>query len=150
MFDVPEEERAQRVMATDDFCIISPAEVDVDGDTTYWIRATLDVPVHGVDEPFCWGLWVSQSKDAFERYRETYDEDQSGGVSFGWLPVHMKHYRNADDSWPMLECDVRWGEPGKRPKLSLWECENQLYTDQRDGISWDQAIAIAAPLLHGS
>lgn len=150
VFDVPEEKREARVQANDDLCIIRPSADDPDGETSYWIRAVLDVPIHGVDEPFCWGVWVTQSQPAFERYVETFDQDQSEDGSFGWLPVHMKHYRNEDGSWPMLACDVYWGAAGQRPKLILQECDDRLYIDQRDGISWDEAMAIAAPLMHGA
>ena len=148
VFEVPEAERELRIWATDDLCIIGPAEGEPESETRYWIRTTLDIPIIGAAEPFCWGLWVSQSKVAFDRYCETFDEDQSEDGSFGWLPVHMKHYRNPDGSWPMLECDVKWGAVGQRPKLSLWESDNRLFFDQRDGISWDKAISIAAPLMH--
>lgn len=145
---MPEAERAERVTASDDLCVIRPSSDDPEGMTTYWIRATLDVPIHGAAEPFCWGVWVSQSKESFERYQATFDDDQSGDGSFGWLPVHMKHYRDPDGSWPTLECDVEWGSSGQRPKIKLWESDNPLYQDQRDGISWDQAVAIARPLMH--
>ncbi len=150
VFEVPEDERDLRVEADDDLCIIRPTKGESDDQTSYWIRVTLDIPIIGADEPFCWGVWVSQSRDSFERYVETYNEDQTGNDSFGWLPVHMKYYRNADGEWPSLKCDVNWGAPGKRPKIVLWECDNQLYRDQRDGISWDKAIAIAAPLMHAT
>ena len=150
VFEVPETEREARVWANDDLCIIRPAGDEPESETTYWIRAILDIPIHESDEPFCWGLWVTQSQDSFERYRETFDQDQSEDGSFGWLSVHMKHYRNPDGSWPMLECDVNWGPAGQRPKVTLWDSESQLFKDQRDGISWDKAIAIAAPLMHPS
>jgi len=148
IFDVPESERDDRVLATDDLCVILPPKGQDESETTYWIRATLDIPIKGVSEPFCWGVWVSQSKEAFERYRETFDLDQSDDGSFGWLPVHMAHYRNADGSWPMLKCNVEWGPKGKRPKIEIQECDNQIYLDLRDGISWEKAIEIAAPLMH--
>lgn len=150
LFDVPEAERPDRVYATDDFCIIRPADGEPEDATSYWIRATLDIPIHGADEPFCWGVWVTQSKESFDRYRDTFDDDQSEDGSFGWLSVPMAHYRDADGNWPNLKCDVRWGPKGQRPKVDLWECEHPLFYDQRDGISWEQAIAIAAALMHGS
>ena len=148
VFDVPEDERVLRVTSTDDICIIRPSADDRDERTTFWIRTILELPIHGVPEPFTWGLWVSQSEEAFERYVDTFDDDQSDDGSFGWLPVHMAAYRNPDGSWPMLKCDVSWGPIGKRPELRLWECDNQLYIDQRDGISWERAIEIATPLMH--
>ena len=148
VFDVPEEERDARVVANNDLCIIYPSADEPDSLPSYWIRAVLDIPIHGAAEPFCWGLWVTQSRESFDRYQATFDLDQSDDGSFGWLPVHMKYYRNSDGSWPMLECDVRWGPTGSRPTIHLWECDNQLYRDQRDGISWEKAIEIASPLMH--
>lgn len=148
VFEVPQAEREARVQATNDLCVIRPAQGESEDHTSYWIRGTLDVPIIGADEPFCWGVWVSQSQESFERYVRTFDDDQSGDGSFGWLPVHMKYYRNGDGEWPSLQCNVHWGTPGQRPKIVLWECDNQLYQDQRDGISWEKAIEIAAPLMH--
>lgn len=148
IFEVPEAERDQRVTATDDLCVIHPAEGDADGETTHWIRVILEIPILGAAEPFLWGVWVSQSKESYDRYVETYHSDQSDDSSFGWLPVHMAHYRDPDGSWPVLECQVVWGIKGKRPKIILWESDSQLYRDQRDGISWEEAIRIATPLMH--
>lgn len=149
IFDVPEADRPRRVQADDDLCIIHPADGEGEEQAGYWIRATLEIPIHGADDPFCWGVWVTQSRASFDRYVQTFDEDQSGDGSFGWLPVHMQYYRSADGSWPWLECDVNWGVRGQRPQIVLRECDHQLYRDQRDGISWDKAIEIAAPLMHG-
>ena len=133
----------------DDLCVIRPAADDLDGAISYWIRATLDVPIHGADEPYCWGLWVSQSKESFERYAKTFDGDQSGDGSFGWCPVPMKYYRRSDGSWPSLERDVEWFGGNERPKIVLRPSDDQLAIDQRDGISWDKAIEIARITMHG-
>ncbi len=125
VFDVPEDER----------------------ETSHWMSVTLDIPTDGANEPFCWGVWVSQSREAYERYVDTCDADQSEDGSFGWLPLHMAYYRKADGSWPPLKCSVNWSSKGQRPKIELQECDEQLYPGQRDGISWEKAIEIAAPLM---
>jgi hypothetical protein len=44
-----------------------------------FVRACLEIPIHGVSEPFLWGVWVSLSQKNFDRYVTTYDHpDRSG------------------------------------------------------------------------
>ena len=149
-FDVPEEERKERVRLTSDLCEIAPPADEPERGTGYFIRTTLDIPIHGVDEPFCWGVWVSQSEDAFRRYVETYDGDQSGMGSFGWLNATMPGYeeRDADGLVRSVPCDVLWDQKGERPKVKVQECDHPLFTDQRDGISWERAAELAQRALH--
>nr|WP_237212715.1 DUF2199 domain-containing protein [Ruegeria lacuscaerulensis] len=144
-FDVPEDEREKRVRATEDLCQIDPSS-DEDGDATiYCIRVILEIPIKGAKEPFTWGVWVTQSKESFEKYVDTFDEDQSSQSSFGWLPVTMPFYKSSEAGAPFehLECDVHWGSPGQRPKACLWESEHPLAVDQRSGISWQKASEMA-------
>ena len=63
-----------------DFCVIT----DTEG-TDYFIRAVLEVPIHGAEKPFLWGVWVSLSQESFKRYWDTYDDPQVGEGFFGWL-----------------------------------------------------------------
>src|ERR1700678_4446973 len=61
--DVPEVERAERTTLTPDRCTVR----DHDGEH-YFIRGLVLISVHGQDEPFGIGAWVSQSRENFERY----------------------------------------------------------------------------------
>jgi len=144
-FDVPEDQREARVRATDDFCEIAPDGNDPDGHRFYFIRVVLDVPIVGADEPFRWGVWVTQSAEAFARYVETYQQDQSQDGSFGWLMVDLPVYNRAEAGAYLesLECDIQWGAAGQRPKAVLWESDHPLAIDQQNGIDWDRAIEIA-------
>ncbi len=149
-FDVPESERDARIKLSDDLCVILPAPDDREGETIYCIRVTLDIPIHGAPDPFCWGVWVTQSEDSFERYVETFFGDQSGDGSFGWLAVTMPYYDESSPGEPFeaLACDVEWGPVGKRPKVILQEATHQLYLDQRNGISWEKATLLARAMMH--
>lgn len=146
-YDVPEAERAGRVRIGDYFCQIKPASDDTNGSSIQCIRAVLDIPIKGVNEPFTWGVWVTQSKESFEKYTETFGDDQSSLGSFGWLAVDMPFYNISDSGAPIehLECDVDWGDKGRRPKISLWRNAHQLAVDQRTGISWRKATKIVNP-----
>lgn len=142
--DVPENERENRVKLNSDLCEILPSD-GTDDDAIHCIRTVLEIPIIGMDEPFTWGVWVTQSPDSFQRYVKTFLEDQSDQVSFGWLPVTMPYYHslNPDGSLLHLECDVDWGAKGARPKLALWDSDHELSVDQQRGISIEKATKIA-------
>lgn len=142
---VPEEEREHRIIRDSDFCLIRARMNEESDDDIFAIRVNLEIPIHGSDEPFSWGVWVSQSEQSFFRYLETYEEDQRNEVSFGWLPVTMTYYRDFDSEEfsGSLACDVHWGPKGWRPTVTLHECDHPLYLDQANGINWDKAIMIA-------
>lgn len=146
---VPKNERADRVKLDDDLCIVRPDPKENSDKEIFAIRVTLEIPIHNCPEPFQWGLWVSQSKDSFFRYVETYEEDQSNESSFGWLPVTMPYYGDFDSEEfsGSLACDVNWGPKGQRPTIKLHECDHPLYFDQANGISWDRAVEIAREQL---
>ena len=143
-----EENRKKFAKANDDLCEILPTDDGQITEAEYYIRCTLDIPINGAVDPFCWGVWLSQSKDNFERYVETFDKNQDGDGSFGWLSVAMPYYKEKSPNQNHLAADVMWGT--KRPKVYLHECDHPLYIDQRDGISWDKAIEIITPLMHSS
>ena len=144
-FDVPEADRDDRVRISDDICHIKPAKVDEDVEDVFCIRIVLEIPIKGADDPFTRGVWVTQSKDNFENYVETFGQDQAALGSLGWLAVNMPFYNLSDPGAPLLhlECDVQWGTKGRRPKAILWESSHPLSVDQREGISWKKAITIA-------
>jgi len=142
-FDVPEEEREDRTFLTSDLCVID--------DKIFLIRAILEIPIHGVEEPFTWGIWVSQSEENFLRYQDTYDDDQSGITTFGWLAATMPGYNERDEEGLLvnLKTNVMWQAPGDRPIVELQDCDHPLYRDQRDGISWERAVELAQLTMHG-
>ncbi len=139
---IPEDELSERVHETSDTCVID--------DKQFYIRGLLEIPIHGAADPFVWIVWVSQSEASFDRYMETYDEDQSGIVTFGWLPMILPDYCDhpVPDGGSSLACDVVWRPEGERPLVRPHECDHPLYRDFAEGISWQRAIAIADKILH--
>ena len=117
-FDVPETERNDRVQYDDDLCMITPRENDTTEDPIYYIRCILEIPIKGASEPFMWGVWITQSKENFERYIETFEANQSNEKSSGWLLVDLPFYNNARTGEPLthLECEVHWGPKAKDQK----------------------------------
>ncbi len=141
-FTVPENEVEARVEINSDLCSID--------DEAFYIRAILEIPIEGVEEPFTWGVWVSQSEDSFDRYSATYDDDQSGDGSFGWLTVAMPGYDLSapEEDFEQIPCDVSWSVPGQRPVVVPHETDHPIYHDFINGISWDRAIELARRMMH--
>ncbi|MEL6977929.1 MAG: DUF2199 domain-containing protein [Pseudomonadota bacterium] len=141
-------EKDARVRLSDDLCRLR-ALGDGEEDA-FFIRVTLEIPIHGSEAPFLWGVWVSQSAESFARYLKTFDDDQSGDSSFGWLVDTLPGYRRRTDNGALenLACDVFWGSERRRPTIRIQECDHPLFFDQRDGVSVERAIALAQLALH--
>jgi hypothetical protein len=125
-----------------DLCTITDGE-----HTDYFVRAVLEVPIHGVTDPFTWGVWSSLSEKSFRRYVETYDTPVEGDGFFGWvcnrIPWYPEHGSLATDVVVQLN--------GQRPRLILHHGssnDHPLIIDQREGITIAKAQEIAEYLTH--
>src|SRR6185436_5543324 len=69
------DEKTIRGQSTSDLCI-------VDGDR-HFLRGILPIACEGHDEPFCIGIWVETSREAYQRYVQLYrDPDQGNEPPF--------------------------------------------------------------------
>lgn len=140
--NLSEVQRATMGRLSSDFCTITHDE-----GTDFFIRAVLEVPIHGIEDPFLWGVWVSLSEKSFTRYVETYDEPVEGEGFFGWVC-------NAIPAYPYHEsrpADVVVQLGGRRPKVLLHRGEPEtdlLVIDQVNGISVGRAQEIAELAFH--
>lgn len=141
-FDVPEEERKARIFLNTDTCVID--------DKLFFIKGIIDIPIHGASEPLTWGVWVSQSEESFNLYRETMGTDCTGQGSFGWLAATMPGYNDLDErgNTVQLKCNAKWQTAGQRPVIQVQECDHPLYRDHHEGISWDRAIELVQLMPH--
>jgi len=125
-----------------DLCLIKHNE-----GTDYFIRTILEIPIHGIEEPFTWGVWVSLSEKSYARYAETYDNPVEGDGFFGWLCNRLPSYPDT----LALATDVHVQLGGLRPTLHLHHGdadEHPLVIDQRQGISIARAQEIAELISH--
>ena len=137
-----DEQKASIATLTDDFCTITHDE-----GTDRFIRAVLEIPIHGAEEPFLLGVWVSLSEKSFNRYRDTYDEPAAGEGFFGWVcnRIHLYPYDNSRPS------DVFVQPSGQRPKVVLHRGDPEddpLVIDQVNGISVARAQELAERAMH--
>lgn len=130
----------ENVKAGEDLCFYA----DEDG-MHYFARVVLNIPIHGVSEPFTWGIWVSLSKDSYEHYVKTWNEPDTSNAYFGWVCSKLPYYQNTYS----LATDVHQQAEGKRSYLCLHEIENELYNDFKNGISIEKAQKIAEIAMHG-
>ena len=135
-----QEQKAAMGKISSDLCTIRHDE-----GTDYFIRAILEIPIEGVDEPFLWGVWVSLSEKSFGRYVKTYNEPVEGDGFFGWLCNQLPAY-----PWEAARpADVLVQLGGQRPIVRLHRVEGDpLVIDQLNGISVTRAQQIAERSLH--
>jgi len=137
-----DEQKASMGRLSDDFCTVTHDE-----GTDYFVRAVLEVPIHGVEDPFLWGVWVSLSKKSFDRYYETFDDPVQGEGFFGWVCNDIGVY-----PYPSTRpADVEVQSGNQRPKVVLHKGDpedDQLVIDQAQGISVARAQELAEKALH--
>lgn len=116
---------------------------DEDGEH-YFVRGCIEIPIHGIADPFIWGVWVSLSRTSYDRYVETYDAPATSDSYFGWLcnnlPWYEKTYSLKTQVSPRLE--------GVRPYIDLERTSHPLSVDLYEGISIEKARQIAQAIAH--
>lgn len=129
-FEVPEEERGQRIEVTSDTCIIDNED--------FFIRGIIEIHVHDYPHIFGFGVWVSQKRENFYSYVENSDSDEIGPF-FGWLCNNIAYYK---EPTLLLQTMAHFRGDGLRPSIELEPTDHPLAIDQRDGISLAKAWEI--------
>lgn len=91
-----------------------------------------------------WGVWVSLSKQSFDRYVETYEAPDTTDQYFGWLCNSLPYY---PETFPM-KTQVHPRTNNVRPYIELEDSEHPLSVDFRNGISIERAQEIAEHAMH--
>ncbi len=126
-FNVPEEELGQRVFITSDLCVIDNEH--------FLIRGVIEIPVHGQEDPFGFGVWVSQKEENYQTYVDNF-ESGSIGPFFGWLSNQLSCY---DEDTFCLKTVAHFRGDGQRPLIEVESTDHPLSVDQRNGISLERA-----------
>jgi len=69
---VPEAERETRISLGSDDCVID--------EKGFFVRGLIEIPVHGYDDAFIWGAWVSLSEANYLKFVEYFDEDKRSHI----------------------------------------------------------------------
>ena len=110
----------------------------------HFIRVCLEVPIHGVADPFMWGVWVSLGQKSFDRYVETYNHPDTTDSYFGGLCTYLPYYEKTY----AIKTRVHPREGGTRPFIIPEKTDHPLSVDFHEGISISRAQEIAEAAMH--
>lgn len=133
-YGVPAGERDSRCVLGTDTCVID--------EQYFYVRGCLEIPVHGADEPFIWGVWVSLSRSNFDLFVDCYDREHRShiGPFFGWLSTKLSFYPSTEN----LKTMAHLRDGGLRPLIELEPTDHPLAIEQREGIDVDRVAAFHA------
>jgi hypothetical protein len=138
--EMPEDERARRALSSNDQCVL-------DGQS-FFVRASIELPVLDAAQPFSWGVWVSVSEDDFDRMHGAWeDEGRESAPPFSGTLATSLPTRIYPPSLG-LDGEVQTQPVGIRPLFELGPADHPLVREQRAGITIARVTEFAATLLH--
>ena len=103
-------------------------------DEDFFVRGCLEIPVHGQDEPFVWGVWV-----------ETIGQvSREEGPHFRWLCSRLPGYPDTLH----LKTNVYFRPSNLRPRVEVEPTDHPLAVDQRNGVSVEALRRVVEANLH--
>ncbi len=139
-FEVPAEEREERILVNDDICVVD--------NEFFFIRGCIEIPILEMDDYFVWGVWCSLSEKSFNRVMELSDAEdvENEPPFFGWLNTSLPI-----DVYPEtlnLKTNVYLKNNNLRPFVQLQATEHPLAIEQQNGITIDRLHEIAGIIMH--
>lgn len=137
-YTIPEAERQNRSLLTEDYCAIDNKD--------FFVRGCLEIPIIGREGPLIWGVWVSLSRTNWLRERSLAQDPSRTAEPpyFGWLSSRIEIYPDT----AALKTSVRTQVVGKRPLIELQPTDHPLAVEQRGGITENRLIEIAELIEH--
>ena len=113
----------------------------------HFIRGLVQLPIIGGDDVFDWGVWVSLSKDSFQRVLDSWETPgrEMEPPFFGWFSTELSQY---SPSTINLKTHVHTRAVGTHPLIELEPTDHPLAVEQRMGITMDRVRQIAEAILH--
>ncbi len=135
---VAPEEIDERIVMTADQCVIDGRE--------FYLRGRIPVPVHGLEEPFIWGVWAEVGPKDFFRSNELWSTPgrEAEPAFKGYLDSDLFIFGNTINLEVMVETQV----VGRRPHFTVIDPAHGLARDQREGMSMERVVEIAEMILH--
>jgi hypothetical protein len=124
-----EEERRERALLNEDFCII-------DGNR-YFLRCIAEAPIEGYSERFGWGVWCEVPWNGFKKVWEAYSYDdalQEIEIE-GRIANALQHYPDTLG----LACQIKLFDDGLRPHATAFG-DHPFARHQAHGMTIDEAI----------
>ncbi|MDG6102454.1 DUF2199 domain-containing protein [Dactylosporangium aurantiacum] len=123
----------------EELCFVELPELE---EQHFFIRALIEVPIHGVRDALTYSVWVSLSAAGFARAVEQWEDPQRAAEPpfFGQLANRIPGYPET----LRLRVRVHTRPPGLRPLVEVRAHEHPLAAHQRDGIAAHELTAVAA------
>lgn len=117
----------------------------VDG-SYFFVKGNLLIPVLGNEDYFAWTVWVSLSKENFERTVNLWDSNDRDAEPpyFGWLSNEIAVFPGSLN----LKTIVHSQPVGLRPTIELEPTDHPLAVEQRTGITIARVQEIAEMVIH--
>jgi hypothetical protein len=124
---------------SEDFCVLEGGH--------FMIRAVLEIPVHGIAQPWGFGCWTSLSRANFDKYLAGFDSGDYGDevLWFGWLCNRLTGY--SEEESEALEVHPR--PDRQRPLLIVRSEDSPLGRAQRNGVTADAMLELFSAYGHG-
>ncbi|OYX48494.1 MAG: hypothetical protein B7Y90_09835 [Alphaproteobacteria bacterium 32-64-14] len=131
IFDIPENERAQRARISSDLCDLDNAQ--------FFVRAVLALPILETGETFEFGVWGSLKQENFQTYVDQFDNPAPAfGPFFSWLNSTLWPYPDTFN----LPSDLYFRGDNLRPLMRLHTSDHPLALDQHNGVTLDRIAEI--------
>ncbi len=124
---------------SEDFCVLEGKH--------FLIRASLEIPVHGLAEKFSFGCWCTLSEDNFDKYLDGFNDSgyADWGPWTGWLCNQLETFTGRDPQAVLV-----YPQPDRqRPTLRIMDEQHPLAVAQAEGISLERMIDILNFYGHG-
>lgn len=133
-------------LADDENSILSADQCVIKGEW-FFVLGLIEIPVIETAEPFSWGVWVSLSKENYERMAALWDSQgrEAEPPYFGWLSTELPVYSPTTIN---LKTRLHTRPIGERPFVELEPTGHPLAVEQRTGITLARVSEFADMLLH--
>jgi len=137
-YEIPKEDRDTRCQSSNDDCVID--------EKWFFIRGCIDIPVHGADDGFSWGVWVSPSEENYLTWRDNFGEPKRSHVGpfLGWLNAWLKPYPDTMN----LKTMVHLRDDGIQPYIEIEPSNHPLSIEQQNGVSVERLSEIYSIMMH--
>ncbi len=137
---VPRDEWERRVVISPDQCVID--------ERFYYLRGRFAIPVHGLDDPFIWGVWARLRGEDFFRMNKLWSDPlRTAEPDYpGLLNSELPLYGNTVD----LRVHVRTMPVGRRPHFFPVDATHPLAVEQNLGMSMERVVEIGGTMLCGA
>lgn len=123
---------------SEDFCVV--------GGEHFFVRCVFEIPVHGLEEAFGFGIWSTLSRTNFDIYVDAFDD--GGYAESGPWPGY---FSNPLDCFGDTLNQPDWVQPRlqrQRPTVTLMDPSHPLAIAQFEGISAERVLEIYAAYGH--